>query len=174
MNNKKGLSELVSYVLLVVIAVALSALVYSYLKPYVVSSDKKPVCDTDVALIVQEASCKAGDSINPGLLNLSLLNKGLFKVDAAYIRFGPEDRRVLSLINGEGDGLYFVKIGVETQGLMPGDTSLKELPLRDEKGDIILTSAGNYYTMQIEPAVFKGSNLAVCPQAMVTQRIQCT
>ena len=161
MPSKKGVSEMVSYVLLVVIAVGLSVLVYNYLSVY--TPKDLPQCEEDVRIILQSYSCYSG---TPGTLNLTLLNKGVFKIDVAYIRFGAESRKVKTLIN-END-LYFSDIltGGKT-GLNPGKTATKGFVFD-------ITSAGRY-AVEIQPAVFTDTNeLALCESAVITQPIDCT
>jgi hypothetical protein len=160
--DNKGISELVSYVLLVVIAVGLSVLVYNYLSAYVPKD--KPTCTQDIALIVSDVSCTVG---NPGTIAVTLVNKGLFKVDAAYIRFGPENRKVKFLLNP--DDLYLSTfVGNPDTGLKPGSSLVKSLSLPQEDA-----STPGTYGLQIEPAVFVDNDLALCPNAVITQSVQC-
>lgn len=159
--NKKAVSEMVSYVLLVVIAVGISVIVYNYLSVY--TPKDTPQCEEDVKLIIQDKFCNSG---TPGLLNVTLLNKGVFKVDAAYIRFGIEGRKVKNLINE--DDLYFTQIitGQEA-GLNPGKSAQKLFM-------IDIPSPGKY-EIEVQPAVFTDSNeLALCEKAVITQPIDCT
>ncbi len=78
--NKKGLSEMVAYALLIAIALSLSLLVYAWLKSY--TPGQTPTCPDDVSLIVSDFSC---DALNLKL-NLTLDNKGLFTVDGFFIK----------------------------------------------------------------------------------------
>ena len=79
MKNKKGLSNLVAYVLLIVITLALSVTVYNWLKVYV-SEPEVETCSDDVNIILASYSC-VGDN-----LNITLKNKGLFEVDGYILR----------------------------------------------------------------------------------------
>ena len=161
MNNKKGLSELVSYTLLIVIAIGLSVLVYNYLSAY--TPKDKPTCSEDVALIVQDSWCKSG---SPATVNVTILNKGLFKVDAAYIRFGGKDREVKLLLNT--NDLYLTKfVGSSDTGLKPGDSVTRQYQTSQAN------SPGDY-GLEIEPAVFNNNDLALCPGAIIKQSIKCT
>jgi hypothetical protein len=161
--SKKAVSEMVSYVLLVIIAVGVSVGVYNFLSVY--TPKDHATCSTDVRLILQSYTCNSGN------LTLNLLNKGVFKVDAVYIRFGEQSRKVKDLINSnsnQGGGLYFTTfVGNNNPGLNPGSSATKSflLPIDPVKK----------YGVEIEPAVFSESNdLALCPQATITQEIACS
>ncbi|MFH0808596.1 MAG: hypothetical protein V1888_03190 [archaeon] len=81
-QNKKGLSNLVAYVLLITITISLSIVVYGWLKFYVEAGDVES-CPEGVNLIVSSYECVSGVG---GFLNLSLKNKGLFSVDGYILR----------------------------------------------------------------------------------------
>ncbi len=159
-KSRKAVSEMVSYTLLVVIAVGLSIFVYNYLSVY--TPKDHATCTDDIHIILQSYGCDTGSSAQ---LNLSLLNKGIFSIDAAYIRFGPAERKVKDLINS--NDLYFTEfIGDGTPGLIPGESVTKtfQLPI----------TAGTKYGIEIQPAVFsKDNELALCSQAVIVQEITC-
>ena len=79
-NNKKALSNIVAYVLLISITISLSVVVYNWLRFYV-GEDEIPVCSDGVNLIIQEYICSAEDK-----LILTLKNKGRFNVDGFALR----------------------------------------------------------------------------------------
>ena len=78
MNNKKGVSVIIGYVLLVVFAVIISAVVYNWLKTYIPS--EKLECSEGVSILIKEAKFDGFDSI----LNLTIVNNGRFNL-AGYI-----------------------------------------------------------------------------------------
>lgn len=177
-KNKKGVSEMVAYVLLIVIAVGLSVAVYAYLKVYVPKD--KPECQQDIALIVQQKIC----TISPtGLtLEIQLKNKGLFSVNAAYIRIAPSDKNVREWINpdeahdGEDADFYLAPIpGTLEQkkaGLAPGASWPVSPPKILTTNKFTGTSSAPY-TIEIEPAVYSDDELTVCPKAVITQPVTC-
>lgn len=77
--NKKGVSAMVGYVLLIVIALSISVLVYGWVKYQLPKQQKE--CPEDVSLIVEKYDCTADKQIN-----LTLSNKGYFTIDGFYIR----------------------------------------------------------------------------------------
>ena len=81
-KQKKGLSNMVAYVLLITITIALSVLVYNWLQFYVGASDLEE-CPDGVNLVIQNYTCSKGHN---GNVNVTLKNKGLFEVDGFILR----------------------------------------------------------------------------------------
>ena len=111
--NNRGVSEVVSYVLLIVITIAVSALVYGSLRLYVPSEIAE--CPSGISVLVESLSCSKDD----GKLELSIYNNGLFKVDGAYIRIGNVNREFREWINkpsenGENIDYLFKKVLLKT------------------------------------------------------------
>lgn len=81
-GEKRGLSNLVAYVLLISITIALSVMVYGWLKFYVEGEDVV-TCSDKVNVIINDYECFSGVD---GSLNVSLKNKGLFSIDGYILR----------------------------------------------------------------------------------------
>ena len=75
--DKKGVSNVVGYVLLITITISISVLVYNWLMFYVTDDDVVQ-CPEGVKVIVSEVSCVEGDD---GYFVARLKNKGRFSVD---------------------------------------------------------------------------------------------
>ncbi|PIN95115.1 hypothetical protein COU53_01010 [Candidatus Pacearchaeota archaeon CG10_big_fil_rev_8_21_14_0_10_30_48] len=80
MKNKNGLSEVVSYVLLIVVGISLSAIVFVFLQGLI--PEKEFSCPDGLALIIKETKC-----ISPNLVNITFQNKGRFEIDGVYSRY---------------------------------------------------------------------------------------
>lgn len=78
--NKKGISELISYVLLVLIAVAIAVSVYLFLKPYAENPLPEDECPDGISIILEKYNCYNN------IINLTLKNKGLFAVNAVKLK----------------------------------------------------------------------------------------
>lgn len=78
--NKKGISEIISYVLLIVLAVGLATATYYFLlqQTNIMPAD---VCPDGISITVENYTCN-----NNGLLNLTLKNSGLFNVGGVRIK----------------------------------------------------------------------------------------
>jgi len=78
--NKKAISEIVSYVLLVVLAVVLASAVYVFLKPYAEKPLSEDECPDGISIVVERYNCY-NDTIN-----LTLKNRGIFAVNAVRLK----------------------------------------------------------------------------------------
>lgn len=85
LRNKRGLSLVVSYVLLIVLAMSVSIWVYSWLKGNVnlITAEE---CPEDVVLQISNISYESSNQ----QINFTVSNKGLFNVDGFVIRAGTD------------------------------------------------------------------------------------
>ncbi|MEK6928419.1 MAG: hypothetical protein AABW65_00495 [Nanoarchaeota archaeon] len=165
LQHKKGISEMISYTLLVIIAVGLSVGVYAFLKIYIPKASIE--CPNGIALILKEVSCKSSNNI----LEVTLENKGLRTVDAVYIRIGVEGRKVREWINDPekttNDDFYLLSATTSNVGLLPGESTKKTFIDMDK------FSPGKKI-LEIEPAAITENNkLAICTDSIVIRTIQC-
>ncbi len=156
-KDKKGVSLMIGYVLLVVIAVGLGTLVFTYLKIYL--PNDKPVCPSNVAVSIEQSSC------SNGIVKVQLMNRGLFNLDGTYIRIGEKDREFRELLNSENVRFtdYF-----DTKGLPPGNIWPRDgIPRSyDFTGD-------GSYILEVEPALFIDDEWVLCNEAIIKQDIEC-
>jgi len=80
--NKRGISNLVAYVLLITITISLSVFVYGWLKTYV-GGEEVETCPSNVNIVISSYECVSNVS---GNLSVRLRNKGLFNVDGYVLR----------------------------------------------------------------------------------------
>jgi hypothetical protein len=159
-KNKRGISLMVSYVLLVVIAISLAAIVYPYLKSIGVPIDKAE-CPADLSLSIETASCNRTNN----LLTITMLNRGLFNVTGAYIRFAEAGRSVRPQINS-GKELYITGES-SPHPLGPGQyTPGLNYPVAG------LPSA-TQFVIEVQPAIFKKGALVPCANKIITQTVEC-
>lgn len=81
-KNKKGISVVIGYVLLISMAVAMSIVVYQWLNTYVPKDT--PKCPDDTSLTITELVCDT--TADAPDLKLKLRNNGLFDVNGYFIR----------------------------------------------------------------------------------------
>ena len=178
MKNKRGISVIIGYVLLIVIAIGLSIAVFGFLRAYL--PKEMPECETDVKLIIREKSC----DFTARTLTLKLENKGLFSADAAFIRFAESDRTVREWINNPDKEFisYFSEflfclpvVPPATEEYDPDKCQLKPGDTHDFDLDVFIPTPGEY-TIEVQPAVFveDAQDPVVCEQAVITQDITCT
>lgn len=167
--NKKAVSIMIGYVLLIIIAVAVSVLVYGFLKAYV--PKEKPQCEKELALIIEEVKINCESDV-PQSIDVTVNNRGLFKVDAVFIRLEKEGRRVKKFINDPlVDNDYAEDFYLQDNG-NPGETfTATDL-------DLLLVSdpfTPGTYELEVQPAHFtgKGLELALCTPISQTITIVC-
>lgn len=163
--NKRGVSEIVSYVLLIVIAVGASVLVYTLLSQIV----PRPsiACSSDISLVIKDAQC----SISKNQLNITFLNKGRFSVDAAYIRVGIPGRDSKTWINNDvSNNFYFGAIG---KGLPPNREITWPLDISTSPANTIIKTTGEYI-LEVQPAMWDTEvrKIVAC-ESIVTETINC-
>lgn len=159
--KKRGVSEIVSYTLLIVISISLAVLVFNYLKSY--TPKDKPECKDGINIVIEKAEC----DLLGKRLNLTLENRGRFKVEMAFIRIGKEQGikqtlqpSPLPLSSGE------------VNYLGPGNVSVDYII---DLGETVIDS--DTYVLEIQPAHFtkegntNPNTLALCPA--VRENIFC-
>jgi hypothetical protein len=160
-QDRRGVSTIVSYVLIIIIALALSVGVYSFLKLQI-PKFQTPECTSEVPISITEFTCDSSSN----LLSVTIKNQGLFSVDAVYVRLGDQGRTVLTSVSPQPD---YLNPSLELPGLLPGQTiTLGPYPTGS------VTSAPGNYELEVQPAVFEDNELALCPQYTVSQTIQCS
>lgn len=93
-RNKRGLSEIVGYVLLIVFAVSMSAIVFAWLRAKVPKAEE--TCPDDVSIEIISYSHNTADRI----LNFDLRNRGLFSINGISIRL-KEGTKNCEIIDGK-------------------------------------------------------------------------
>ena len=152
LNNKRGLSEVVGYVLLIGVAIALSIMVYYFINSYLPKQTTSD-CPEGLSIIIYEYSCDASQS----RLNLTLQNKGLFDIDGFIIKAANDSNlpaKSLKYNNGTGTqsvGIVYIDDNAELvlkpsgkfnrvfdysdHGLI---TKLQIIPFKNYKGESLL------------------------------------
>lgn len=108
-RNKKGVSVIIGYVLLISMAMALSVLVYNWLRFYV-DPPETISCPEGVSIIIKDYNCSGSK------INVNFQNKGLFTIDGFIFRVNDRENATVGLY--DFDYGSDVANGVE---LKPGD-----------------------------------------------------
>ncbi|MEK6934022.1 MAG: archaellin/type IV pilin N-terminal domain-containing protein [Nanoarchaeota archaeon] len=187
-KNKKAVSEIVSYTLLIVIAVVASSLVYYFLQ--LQTPKDKTECKEGISMGIDYV--KLNCPVNADrTLDLTLLNNGRYKINAAYIRIGEEGKSVKYWINdpakddaGEPitndqtrDNKFYLSSSDSTlnSGLMPNKISLFVTHVIPKSNSKVPIPINNEYILEIEPAIISENTgkLAACENAIITRKIIC-
>jgi hypothetical protein len=94
-RNKKGLSIVIGYVLLMAVSISMSILVYQFLKTYVPKDIA--TCPEGTSLFIKEATCEVKTSTLTNL-TLTFKNNGRFGIDGYFIH-GSTDANALATID---------------------------------------------------------------------------
>lgn len=87
-KNKKGVSVIIGYILLISFGLVLAVLVYNYLKTYVPSD---PIdCPEGVSIFIRDYDCSTSK------LNLTLKNNGRFNIAGYYIYYSNDSTREIA------------------------------------------------------------------------------
>lgn len=162
LNKKKtALSNIVGYVLLISITISLSVLVYGWLKFYV-SEDDIDTCPSGVDIIIRDYKCvesPLGETPNAGYLNITLKNKGLFKVNGYVLRV--HDREDADF------GFYtFDDVGAV---IMPGEEYTETYKFIDNVVDG--RTLKKVTVVEVQPFIVDGNRINC--KSYVSRKIEC-
>lgn len=148
--NKKGISEVIGYVLLVVIAISLSLLVYAWLKNYMPGEIEK--CSDSASLAITDYSC------NEHKITLGIKNNGLFNLYGFIARVREEENGFFyELKNGTN---YFK----EENGLEPNEEDIRIFSYENHTQII---------EIQIQPFILgKKKEVILCDSAFISQKLE--
>ncbi len=162
MSNKKGLSEVVGYVLLIAIAIALSVLVYSFIKSYLPKQTNS--CPEGVSIIITDYKC---DNINKQI-NITIQNKGLFDIDGFLLKASNDSNLPAKSLD------YINSTGGTSSGIVYFDKNFDLVMKPNEKYNQTFSylEQGLINKIQIIPfKLYKGESL-ICGKAQVTQSME--
>ena len=91
-KNKKAISPMIGYVLLISLAIVMSVVVYTWLKTYIPQDSLE--CPDTTFLFIKEYSCDLN-----GELNLTIKNNGNFNVAGYFIRIANVSGQELATVD---------------------------------------------------------------------------
>ena len=151
MYNKRGLSNLVAYVLLITITISLSVFVYGWLKTYV-GGEEVETCPSNVNIVISSYECADGN------LTVKLKNKGLFNVDGYVLRV--HDRP-------DADFGFYALDNVGTN-IAPGD----EINITYNFTDYIEGILEDVTFVEVQPFILKDGRVAC--ETHASQKVICS
>ncbi len=153
-NNyqKKAVSEIIAYVLLITITLALSVMVYGWLRSYI-SPSQQQECPEEIAIIISDYiyDCIPGNPIN-----LTIQNKGYFTVDGFIVRAST-------------------KVGAKEGFFLLQNVAMKLIPSNESNKKYPPTSAasGKFLTfVDVQPYIWKNNEKVLCKQ-IASQALPC-
>lgn len=170
-KDRRGVSPLIGYVLLIVGVLATSAIVYSWLQTYIPKESAE--CPEGISLYVQTINC----TISEGnlTLKLSLKNNGLFNVDGFFIRATNSSEQVLATI----DLVQYLKGRLKDTQVELFREGIAPLKYGESQGYIfeIGKSLNDIKTIEIIPAKFEildgKRKFTSCSNAAIKEVVYC-
>jgi len=148
-RQKKGVSIMVAYVLLIIIAITLAIFVYGWLKKYIPKQSEE--CDDGVALNI-ESYCFNHTIPGEPKIDIRIRNNGLFNVNGFFIRISTDEG--IAAIPLEDAGVRNGKVYVP---LKTGEDYAHGFP-----ADFPLIT-----TLEIEPFIIKDDQTILCDSSIV-------
>ncbi len=175
MANKRGVSVVVGYVLLITFGIILSVLVYNYLKTYVPSDTVS--CPDGISLLIKSYSYNCTSN----QFNITLENNGKFYVSGYTIHATTNASQTLATYDLSN---YYAKnanqSGMTVQSYILFNKRYLNvgLDLGKQSLNIFNLSAGTkIYSVEIIPARLEtqgsSENFALCSSAQVLEDVSC-
>ena len=171
MFNKKGLSIVIGYILLVSISIAMSVIVFQWIKNYVPTEEVN--CPEGTSIFVKSIDYDCENSI----LNLTIKNNGKFSINGFYIRATNVSNQEIATINLAseiitGGKLYegSVEFSEEIENLL--DPSEERIISFDVEGH------NQIYKIEIVPTRIQEEEerrlLVVCGDSEIRETLTCS
>lgn len=173
-KNKKGVSVIIGYVILVAAAVSFGVIVYNWLVTYTPTEVR--ACPEDVSIFIKEYSCEFG-SVNQ--LNLTTKNNGKFDIAGYFVYASNDSNNELA----SHDLSQYIEAGGIAAGNAIIFVAVNENPFKpnDEKVSIFNLTTSNLNTIKfldITPVRFQEQDnkleFVSCGGAKIKETITCT
>lgn len=164
LQDKKAISEIIGYVILISIVLAMSIVVYSFLKTYV--PNDIPECPGGVSIFVKDLTCA------DNTLTFKIKNNGRFSIDGYLIKATNQLDQEIATIDLFEDYSTQEKVsnGIIQEALEPGVETL------EQKFELTLSSEEKIYSIEIIPVRDReddSGRVLVCAGARIKETITC-
>jgi len=171
-KNKKAISAMIGYILLISIAVVMSVIIFTWLKTYIPKAALE--CPDTTSLFIKNYTCVEG-----GELNLTIRNNGNFNVAGYFIRVANVSGQELATID------LSQKLKSEFGGITIGNSILvnesalgNSLTPNEEVTNVFnITETGTIYFVELTPIRIqqtKNRERSVsCGDAKLKEEINC-
>ena len=168
--NKKGISVVLSYVVLIMIVIILAGMTYTWLKFRI--PKEIPKCPDDISIIIKNY-CYVEEEIGEEddyeyLLTVIFQNKGLFNIDGILIRYGDDvDDPAMNSFEMKNEAGAWIESPYMELETAPGETkTVKGLKYsEDDEEDI--------EKIELTPFIYKegSKEIILCEDAMISEEI---
>jgi len=173
MVNKKAISLMISYVILIAIVISVSVGVYAYLR---VSADISPEvdCKDGTSVIIGEYECFTGDAFAAAGIDLEIKNNGRFSIEGVIVVVGSDSQKApdtylipdSSTVQLEGHYFFANK-------LKPGESETAKFSNKEKIGAVMQpVGFTDIEVIQLQPFIIEGTSKVVCTDAVIKQDVQ--
>ncbi len=178
-KNKRGVSEMVAYVILISIAMGLAVAIYAYLN-YVVNIVKPPVeCKEGTSISLEDYGC------DPVLheINLTIRNNGRFNVDGIIVKFSDNSsKEPIIMLKPQYSGTSGIFLAATTghfsfDSLSPGEDNnirIAKFTIIQDDGSLYPIKEGTLKTVNILPFIRDKKKVACTGTAIKQPLIDCS
>ncbi|MDO8468097.1 MAG: LamG domain-containing protein [Nanoarchaeota archaeon] len=170
--GKRGVSEVIAYVLLIGISITIAVVAYGYLEGFVPKNTID--CPDGISLAIKNINNSEGQSFN-----VTLQNNGRFNVDGYFIKIANNSASFLADIDLSK---YLIQDGSGSQGggivNFPGGNLGIEKEIQQKFNSTNATAPKQVCLVEITPIAYlknsEGRNtIAVCTNAKIKQEVLC-
>ena len=172
-QNKRAVSVVIGYVLLIAISIVMSVIVYQWLKTYVPREATK--CSDGTSVFIDKIYYDCTNS----MLNITLKNNGKFSVNGYFIHVSNRSDQEIPTIDISKN---ITKGGVVSGNAISFSDSVENALFPEEPGNVKISSFkvagyGRLYKVEIIPTRLQEVNnkkrLVSCGEAKVNEELSC-
>jgi len=170
-TNKKAISPMIGYILLISAAVVMSVIVYAWLKTYVPKAALE--CPDTTSLFIKNYTCDNNE------LNLTIRNNGNFNVAGYFIRIANVSGQELATVDlSQKLKSDFGGVIVRNSVLFDESKSGNSLTPNEEATNVFdITGVGTIYFVELTPIriqqIESRERTVSCGSAKIKEEINC-
>jgi len=164
MKSRKGLAEIVSYVLLIVFAVSISALVYTWLRGTIPKAET--TCPEAVSIEIRDYTFFT-DNTNKKYLFINVTNRGLFSVNGLSFTLKEDGTlcKIEQLDCADFDKCDLLQANKIMFGSVLNQSQIKPI-------GIMYSGCDEANEVEIIPIKFVEKNLVLCENSVIKQKLK--
>ncbi len=158
-RNKRGVSELVSYVLLIGMAISMSVGIYAWIKFRVQKPFADESCPDTLSLIVSSYEC------SDNIMTIKVQNKGFFNIQGYTIKSSDEETGIA--------GKSSFDLWLKDKEAGANIITFSE-PLKGSEQNVSLFEYNSpIRQIELEPFILKDGQNTYCEKSIATAKVDC-
>jgi hypothetical protein len=172
--DKRGISIMIGYILLITSAVVMSAIVYQWMKSYVPKDTID--CPDGVSIFITESSCIENIADNTYELRINIRNNGRFDIGGYFIHATDNETQELATID-LSENLLFGKVSRGAVVFIPGTNKVENYLNPSDEIERVFNSSSKLYSIELIPIRYQvqenKKQLVSCGRAKIIENIDC-